>query len=78
MKNPKKDRFEFTELFVAQVNKDVMFYGTIIRSVEPGGNPVVFGRINVCDVYISSRAVDQFGLGIKLDELARMVYYGLI
>ena len=78
MKNPKKDRFEITELFVAQVNKDVMFYGTIIRSTDSDGNPIVFGRIKVGDVYICARAVDQYELGTKLDKLAGMVYYGLI
>jgi hypothetical protein len=28
MKNPKKERFEITELFAAQVNWDVRFFGT--------------------------------------------------
>lgn len=78
MKNPKKDRFDITELFVAQVNKDVMFYGTIIRSTDSDGNPVVYGRIKVNETYVCARAVDQHELGTKLDELARMVYYGLI
>ena len=41
MKNSKKDSFEITELFVAQVNKDVMFYGAIIRSTDSEGNPTV-------------------------------------
>lgn len=78
MKNPKKDRFEITELFMAQVNKDLCFYGTIKRSIDSDGNLTVFGRIKVGDVYVCARATDQYELGIKLDELVRMVYYGLI
>lgn len=78
MKNPKKDRFEITELLAAQVNWDVRFFGTIVRSIDSDGNPIVFGRIKVGDVYVFARANDQFELGIKLDELVTMVYYGLI
>ena len=78
MKNLKKERFEITELFVAQVNKDLWFYGTIERFIDEDGNPFVFGRIKVGDDFICARATDQYELGIKLDELAGMVYYGLI
>ena len=78
MKNPKKDRFEITELFAAQVNRDVTFFGTIVRSIDSDGNPTVFGRIKVGDVYVLAQAADQFELGIKLDELVTMAYYGLI
>ena len=78
MKNRKKDRFEITELFMAQVNKDLCFYGTIKRFTDTKGNPTVFGRIKVGDVYVCAQAADQFELGIKLDQLVSMVYYGLI
>jgi len=78
MKNPKKERFEITELFMAQVNKDLCFYGTIKRSIDSDGNPTVFGRKKVDDVYVCAQAADQYELGAKLDELATMVYYGLI
>ena len=78
MKNPKKDRFKITELFLAQVNKEVGFLGTIERSIDSDGNPTVFGRIKVNDVYVCAQASDQYELGSKLDELVAMVYYKLI
>ena len=73
-----QEKIELTELFMAQVNRDVRFYGTIERSFDSDGNPFVFGRIKIDDVYVCAQASDQFELGIELDELARMVYYGLI
>ena len=78
MKNPKKDRLKITELFLAQVNKEVSFLGTIERYIDSDGNPKVFGRIKVNDIYVCAQASDQFELGTKLDELVTMVYYGLI
>jgi len=77
MKNPKKERFEITEIFMAQVNKDLCFYGTIKRSIDSDGNPTVFGRIKIGDVFVCAQAADQYELAGKLDELAKMVYYGL-
>jgi hypothetical protein len=78
MRNKKRDRFEITELFLAQVNKDVGFLGTIERSIDSDGIPTVFGRIRVNDVYVCAQATNQYELGTKLDELVTMVYYGLI
>jgi hypothetical protein len=78
MTNRKKERYIITELFLAQVNKEIGFLGTIIRSIDKDGNPTVFGRIKVGDIYVLAQAADQFELGIKLDELVTMVYYGLI
>ena len=78
MTNRKKDKLIITELFLAQVNKEIGFLGTIVRSIDSDGNPTVFGRVKVDDVYVCAQATDQYELGIKLDELVTMVYYGLI
>ena len=78
MKNPNKDKFEITELLAAQVNKDIMFYGPIIRSVDSEGNPVVYGRIKVNETIVCAMASDRFELGTKSDEFGWMVYYELI
>jgi len=78
MTNRKKEKYIITELFLAQVNKDIGFLGTILRSIDSDGNPTVFGRVKVNDAYVCAQAADQYELGIKLDELVTMVYYGLI
>jgi len=78
MTNWKRDKYIITELFLAQVNKDIGFLGTIVRSIDNDGNPTIFGRVKVGDIYVCAQATNQYELGAKLDELARMVYYGLI
>jgi hypothetical protein len=78
MTNWKRDKYIITELFLAQVNKDIGFLGTIVRSIDKDGHPTIFGRVKVDDIYVCAQAADQNELGNKLDELVRMVYYNLI
>ena len=78
MTNWKRDKYIITELFLAQVNQDIGFLGTIVRSIDNDGNLTIFGRVKVGDIYVCAQAKNQYELGIKLDELVTMVYYGLI
>ncbi len=49
------------------------FHGTITRSNDVNGNPVVFGKIKVNDGSICAKASDQWELGEILDEMVLMV-----
>jgi len=69
-----KMNIEITELFMAKAGRgknswDNCFHGTIKRSTDKDGNPIVFGKINVNDQIIQASAKDQWELGEKLDEL---------
>ena len=65
---------EITEIFMAKAGRgmkgfDKCFHGTIKRSTDENGNPVVFGKINVNDTTIEASAKDQWELGDILDEM---------
>jgi len=65
---------EITEIFMAKAGRgmkgfDKCFHGTIKRSTDENGNPVVFGKINVNDTIIEASAKDQWELGDILDEM---------
>jgi len=45
------------------------FHGTIRRTKDEDGNPIVYGKIKVGDGIIFAKAKDQWELGEKLDEL---------
>lgn len=65
---------EITELFMAKAGKGEnswkkCFHGTIRRTKDEAGNPVVYGKIKVNDGIIYAQASDQWELGEKLDEL---------
>ena len=63
---------EITEIFMAKAGKtgwDKCFHGTIKRSHDNDGNPIVYGKIKVNDQIIQASAKDQWELGEKLDEL---------
>jgi len=65
---------EITEIFMAKAGRgnkgfDRCFHGTIKRSADENGNPVVFGKIKVNDTIIEASAKDQWELGDKLDEM---------
>lgn len=76
MKN--KDRFEITELFMAQADHERCFYGVIKRGKDADGHPHLFSRIIVKDGLIQACASDQKTLGKMLDEMCVMVLdYGL-
>jgi len=71
----KKDNIEITELFMAKAGNDFSrcFHGTIRRSTDKNGDPVVFGKIKIGEGYIIASARDQWELGKKLDELVLFV-----
>ena len=66
--NDKKLKVEITELFMAQADRDRRFHGTIKRS---GG--VVYGTIEINDGQIHASAPNQKILGIKLDEMVKLI-----
>ena len=75
MGNNKDERFQITELFMAKCSKndwDRYYYGTIQRDID-ADDPVVCGKIKVLNGFICAQAVDQWGLGDKLDELVLLV-----
>lgn len=72
------DRFEITELFMAQADNERCFYGVIKRGKDAEGHPHLFSRIVVNDGLIQACASDQKTLGKLLDEMCVMVLdYGL-
>jgi len=68
----KKDRLEISELFMAQASINRRFFGTIKRSFDVDGVPVVYGKIEVLDGFILAQAETQEELGERLDELVLM------
>jgi hypothetical protein len=76
MDKKSKDRFEITEMFMAQASHDRCFYGIIKRSNDANGNPHVFSRIVINNGLIQARAPDQHELGRNLDEICKMVLDG--
>lgn len=67
------DRFEITEMFMAQADHDRCFYGIIKRSKDANGNPHLFSRIIINDGLVQACASDQKVLGKMLDEMCIMV-----
>ncbi len=73
-----RDRFEITELFMAQADNERCFYGVIKREKDADGNPHLFSRIVVNDGLIQACASDQVTLGKMLDEMCILLLdYGL-
>lgn len=68
-----RDRFEITELFMAQADHERCFYGIIKREKGAEGNPHLFSRIVVNNGLIQACASDQETLGKMLDEICVMV-----
>ncbi|MGD0584107.1 MAG: hypothetical protein ABR974_14330 [Bacteroidales bacterium] len=67
------DRFQITELFMAQVDVNRCFYGCIKRLKDKDGNPYVFSRIVMPEGFICARETDQKALGENLDKMCVMV-----
>jgi len=68
-----KDRFEITEMFMAQADHERCFYGIIKRSKDTDGSPHLFSRIVINDGIIQACASDQKELGKMLDEMCIMI-----
>ena len=67
------------EIFMAKAGKngwDNCFHGTIERSTDDNGDPIVYGKIKVNDKIIQATGKDQWELGEKLDELVLVALNG--
>jgi hypothetical protein len=74
----KQLNIEITELFMAKAGRGITswkkcFTGTIRRTTDADGNPVVYGKIKVNNGIIYATAKDQMELGKKLDEMVLQV-----
>jgi len=67
----KENKLEIAELFMARASVDRCFYGTIQRLKDENGLPFVFGRINILNGFVCSRAADDKELGYRLDSLVK-------
>jgi hypothetical protein len=72
MDKKRKEKFEITELFGAQPDKDRLFTGCIKRLNDNAGNPFVFSRIVMPDGLLCASAPTQDELSSKLDEMCKM------
>lgn len=52
---------------------DRCFHGTIRRGHDVNGNPIVYGKIKVNDVFIYATASDQWELGEKMDDMVLLI-----
>ena len=66
------DRFGISNLFIAQVDIERLFYGTILRGADSEEHPVSRDRIKVNNGFVCAMAGHQDELGEKLDELVLM------
>lgn len=49
------------------------YYGTIRRSHNENGKPIVYGNIKIGNEFILANAPDQWELGRKLDEMVLLI-----
>jgi hypothetical protein len=56
MAEKKDDRFEITELFMAQADWDRCFLRTFKRGHDENGHPVVSAKIKVINGFVSAQA----------------------
>jgi hypothetical protein len=72
----KKLLVEVTEIFVSKACKHKIFWGTITRTIDDFGNPVVFSRILMDDDgLLCAQASDQKELADNLNSMARMIVF---
>jgi len=72
------DRFQITELFMAQADVNRCFFGCIKRSEDKDGNPCVFSRIDMPNGLLFASAPDSHQLGENMDEMCiHIMDYGL-
>jgi hypothetical protein len=72
MDKKRKDRFEITEMFCAQIDGNRMYTGCIKRLRDASGNPYVFSRIVMPDGLLCASATIQDELSDNLDEMCKM------
>jgi hypothetical protein len=73
MDKEKTERFEITEMFMAQADHERCFYGIINRGIDEFGNAFVFSRIAMPDGLLCAQEADQKKLGKNLDEMCIMI-----
>jgi hypothetical protein len=73
MDKKRKEKFEITELFGAQPNKDRLFTGCIKRLKDNSGKPFVFSRIVMPDGLLCASAPEQQELSDNLDKMCKMI-----
>lgn len=76
MKKDRVSNIQLQEMFMAKAGSkgwDRCFHGTISRSTDENGNPIVCGKIKINDGFIYAKASDQWQLGEMLDEMVLMV-----
>lgn len=74
MSKKEKDRYEFTELFIAKADKDRCFFGIIKRWNDFEGKPLVFSKIVMKDNgCIFAQAENQKRLSKNLNEMCVMI-----
>jgi hypothetical protein len=75
LKEDNNSNLNLTELFMAKAGDDWnrCYYGTIRRSHDENGNPIVYGKIKIGNEFIYATAADQWELGKKLDEMVLLI-----
>jgi hypothetical protein len=72
----KKQKIEITEMFVAKPCRSKIYWGTITRTIDDLGNPLVFSRILMeDDGLLCAQASDQKILANNLNSMARMIVF---
>jgi hypothetical protein len=69
-------RFEITEMFLAQIDKNRNYYGCIKRGRDAEGNQFVFSRIVMPNGLLCAREAEQIALGKNLDLMANDIVDG--
>lgn len=73
MENTKDDKFQITEMFMAQADVHRCFFGCIKRGMDENYKPFVFSRIVMTDGFLCAQAPEQNQLGKNLDEIVIMI-----
>jgi hypothetical protein len=76
MDKKKKEKFEITEMFGAQPDKERFFTGCIKRQMDDAGNSFVFSRIVMPDGLLCASAPEQEELSDNLDKMCKMIVDG--
>lgn len=77
MDKKSKDRFEITEMFCAQIDKNRSYFGCIKRGRDAEGNQFVFSRLVMPNNgLLCARETEQEALGANLDKMAKDIVDG--
>jgi hypothetical protein len=77
MKDKSEDRFQITEMFCAQIDKNRNYFGCIKRGRDAEGNQFVFNRLVMPNNgLLCARETEQIALGKNLDIMAKDIVDG--